>query len=497
MTHVRVQARIVTDDTGIRARIPAILVEEGGRCFALEQLVDYMITHYEAKSLAWMNKLCQVVEMLLDYTATNHVYFEKPEDLFETFTQRVYTGTIGQDGRDPSSLYWFPRRTKTARQLLTMLSEFSDWMHKKYGAVPLNPWRDATVSEQRLNWAAFINKTHRSFLGHLDSYVDAAEAAKKARNARQRRIPEGDSGGTKAFPDDRFMELLFVGFTVPGKQDSPDIVERYDWRGICITILMHWGGLRVSEPFHLWVGDVTNDPVKPDEACVRVYHPIDGAAPNDFRGPDGRRLPNRQAYLQARYPGYYPRHKETGNRKAGWKNSRLDDTAQNFMHVHWLPTGIGGRLFMQAWKLYMYQRMRARIGGDQHPFLFVSFRGAQRGQPYTIDAYRGAHSRAVRRIGLTPAKMNGTTEHGHRHAYGQRARRGAVGDIVTQRGMHHKSIDSQAVYTEPSIQEVTAALERANDVLASGKPLLLVPDLEPFLLAARKERSRHLTKKSR
>src|SRR5262249_14351604 len=114
-----------------------------------------------------------------------------------------------------------------------------------------------------------------------------------------------------------------------------------------------------------------------------------------------------------------------------------------------------------------------------------------------IDAYQDAHARAVRRIGLVPAKMNGTTEHGHRHAYGQRARRGAVDNIVTQRGMHHKSIESQAVYTEPSISEVTSALERATEALASGQSLPMVLDLEPFVLAERKERSQLLKKKSR
>ncbi|MFM0205775.1 gamma-mobile-trio recombinase GmtY [Paraburkholderia sediminicola] len=495
MSHVRVTASVVTDDTGIRVRIPAILVEQNGQCMALEPLVDYLIANSQARSHDWMTKLCQVVGMLLDYMATNHVHFERPQDLFETFVQRVYTGTIGEDGRDPSGLYWLPRRTKTAKQLLNNLSDFSDWMHAKCGAEPLNPWRQATGYEQRLNWAAFVHKSERSFLGHLDSYEDAAEAAKQARNTRQRRTPTGDLGETKVFPDDRFMELLFVGFAVPGKQDSPDIVERYDWRGICIAILMHWGGLRVSEPFHLWVSDVMVNPLNADEAMVRVYHPIDGAAPKDFRGPDRRLLPNREAYLKARYPGYPPRNRETGNRKAGWKNPKLDDTTQNYMHVHWFPAGIAGRLFLQAWKLYMYQRMRARIGADRHPFLFVSFRGAQRGEPYTIDAYRDAHKRAVRRIGLVPAKMNGTTEHGHRHAYGQRTRRGEVDNIVTQKGLHHKSIDSQAVYTEPSISQVTKALEVATDALAAGQSLPMVSGLDAFTLAERKEQKRYLTRR--
>ncbi len=497
MNHVRVTAKVITDNTGIKVTIPVILIEQDGRLDALAPLVDYLIANSHAKSVSWMTKLCQVVGMLLDYTATNHAHFDKPRGLFETFAQRVYAGTIGEDGKDPSGLYWLPIRTKTAKQLLNALSEFSDWMHAEYGATPLNPWREATGYEQRLNWAAFINKTHRSFLGHLDSFLEASEAAKQARNTRQRRTPTGDPGETKAFPDDRFRDLLLEGFTVPGRQDSCDIVERYDWRGICITILMHWGGLRVSEPFHLWVGDVMNNPHKPDEAIVRVYHPIDGAAPKDVRGPDGRFFADREAYLQARHPGYRPRHKETGNRKAGWKNPKLDDSTQNFMHVHWLPAGIGGRLFLQAWKLYMYQRARARIDAKRHPFLFVSFRGAQHGEPYTIDAYRDAHKRAVRRIGLVPAKLNGTTEHGHRHAYGQRNRRGKTGDIVTQKGLHHKSIESQEVYKGSSISEVTSILEAATDALAAGQPLPMVTDLDAIILTERKEQKRHLAHKGK
>lgn len=491
MNHARVKAKVIGDSTGIQVQIPVILVEKDGQCLPLEPLVDYLLEMSGNKSRAWMNKLCQIVEMLLDYMDANHGQFDKPVALFETFAKRVYSGTIGEEGRDPSGLYWLNKNISNAKQLLMMLSEFSDWMHGQYGTEPLNPWREATGYEQRLNWAAFINKSKRSFLGHLDSYADAAEAAKQARNVLHPRQPTGDSGEVKAFPDDRFLDLLFVGFTVPGKENSPDIVERYDWRGICITILMHWGGLRVSEPFHLWVGDVMPDLGGSDQALVRVFHPIEGAAPKDRRGPDGRFLANRAGYLKLFHPGYRPRHKESGNRFAGWKNPKLDDTQQNCMQVHWLPAKIAAKLFMQAYRLYMYQRMRARIGSEKHPFLFVSFRAEQHGEPYTIDAYGDAHKRAVRRIGMLPAKLNGTTEHGHRHAYGRRTQRGEVGEIVTQRGLHHISIESQGVYTEPSIGEVTAALERAAQALDSGEALPMVEELDAFMTAERKELKRY------
>jgi hypothetical protein len=496
MNHVRINAKVVTDDTGIQTEIPVILIEHDGRIFELEPLVDYFLANIQAKSLSWAQKLCQGVEMLLDYMAANYAYFSNPADLFATFARRVSTGTIGEDGRDPSGLYWLPKRTKNARQLLMSLSAFSDWMSRKCGTKPLNPWREATTHEQRLNWAAFINRSQRSFLGHLNSYAESAEAAKQARNTLLGRTPGGDRDGTKAFPDEKFEELLFEGFKAPGKQEGKDIVERYDWGGICITILENAGGLRVSEPFHLWVQDVQPDLQDPDVALVRVYHPVEGAAPKDFKGPDGRYLSDREAYLRVRYPGYQPRNKVTGNRRAGWKNPKLSDSQQNFMYVYWFPRDMG-RLFLQAWKLYMYKRLRARISADKHPFLFVSFRNLQHGEPYTIDAYSDAHARAVRRIGLVPAKLNGTTEHGHRHAYGQRVYRSKAGDRIIQAGLHHASPDSQVVYTEPSIEQVTRTLVAATEALAAGHALPPVIDMDQFTHPELKEKKRYLYRRLR
>ncbi len=486
MSHVRVNAKVLSDATGAMAELPVILLADGGQISALGPLVDYLLANSQARSLSWMRKVCQAVGLLLDYMEVNQSNFERPHALFDTFAQRVYSGTIGEDGRDPSGLYWLPRRSETARQLLSVLSDFSDEMHRHRGTEPLNPWREATSYEQRLGWAAFVNKSERSFLGHLDSRAEATEAAKTARSTRLRRTPVGDRAQTKAFPENRLEDLLFTGFMVPGMQQCPDIVARYDWRGICLTLLLNGGGLRDCEPFHLWVHDVATDPQDPSVALVRVFHPIDGAAPKDFRGPNGRHMANREAYLAARYPGYGPRNRATGNYHAGWKSPKLSDASQKYLHVHWFPRGMG-RLFLQAWKLYMYQRLHARIGADKHPFLFVSFRGAQRGEPYTIDAFRDAHARAVRRIGLVPAKMGGTTEHGHRHAYGQRISSVDPGERVIQSGLHHRSAESQAVYTEPSIERVTRVLTDATDSLATGGGLPMNFDLDAVLHAEREE----------
>jgi len=48
-----------------------------------------------------------------------------------------------------------------------------------------------------------------------------------------------------------------------------------------ITVLLHGGGLRESEPFHLYVSDVAIDPRNTKSALVRLYHPERGKAPED------------------------------------------------------------------------------------------------------------------------------------------------------------------------------------------------------------------------
>jgi integrase len=115
--------------------------------------------------------------------------------------------------------------------------------------------------------------------------------------------------------------------------------------------------------------------------------------------------------------------------------------------------------------MYLAQRISYGISADKHPFLFVSHHGEYLGEPYTMSSFREALARAVQRIGMGSSKAEGTTEHGHRHAYGQRATRGDLGVSVIQAGMHHASPESQEVYTAPSITHVTQKMAQAAKTL--------------------------------
>lgn len=457
MMHATIHAKVVRDNTGVHAEIPVILTDNG----PLMPLVDYLLKHLGVRSQTWMTKVVQGVSLLLDYMEFNQECFDNPAKLFETFAQHLYTGTVGADGVDPSTLYWQGRSPAVVRQLVTLVSDFSDWMAREVGAKPLNPCREATGYEEMLAWAAWHQKRDRAFLAHTWDLETASLAMTRARNVLLKRTPLIDHDKVKFFPDDRISDLLFKGFIVPGKQNSPRIAERVNLRDILITLLMHYGGLRMSEPFHLYVQDVVADPIYPGSALVRVYHPSQGAAPPDWMDAKGKPVRcYRNAYLRGKY-GMRPRdeYADTAQLFAGWKGNTLNATDKS-MDVYWFPQW-AGELFWKLWILYLMQRVQKECN---HPFAFVTLDG----KPYALDSFENQHRRAVERIGLTVAKALGTTPHAHRHAYGQRLADAEIDPIYRKKALHHKSLESQIVYTEPDRAKLERLLAEATQKQKTG-----------------------------
>ncbi|MEA4847167.1 MAG: gamma-mobile-trio recombinase GmtY [Clostridiaceae bacterium] len=493
MKHVKVNAETYRDNSAKSINLPTILIEYNGKIQIIKQLHEYQIK-YHTKSRSWHKKLIQAIGLLLDYLEANENNYNGAKQFFAAFADAIYSGTINEDGYDPSGLYWLPKRTANANMLLMALNGFSDWLYKEYGAVQLNPWREATSYEQRLNWMAQINKSHHSFLGHLDSSLDMTETARQVRNVMNRRKPASTQGATKAFPEDKIEELLMEGFKKTRKGVELPLIDRYNWRDMAITILMHFGGLRHSEVFHLWVHDVYPDPKDPDLAVVRIYHPSEGKAPQDFKNPvTGKYITDRETYLLLRY-GLLPRNKYAANdrRFAGWKEPLLNDGNDKYMHVFW-SSKEWGYIFMYVWKMYMAQRLREGIQ-DTHPFAFVSFHHQYKGDMMSLSTQRESHAKAVQKIGLTVSKGNGTTEHGHRHAYGQRLKNLGLSSNEIRVAMHHKSIESQAVYTEPTISDVTASLSKATVSLEEGIQLPMVTEIDAWFDEDKKYQKRYTYK---
>ncbi|MDO5294942.1 MAG: gamma-mobile-trio recombinase GmtY [bacterium] len=399
MRYVQVSSKTYRDNTGRSIDLPTLLVEYNGETMLLEQLHRYQIKN-RGKSRTWHKKLVQAVGLLLDYMEANQKCYSSAKEFFDTFTESVYSGTINEEDSDPSGLYWLPKRVETANPLLTALDGFSDWLYEEYGAIQLNPWRKATRYEERLNWMAQINKSQHSFLGHLDDVHEMSETAKLARNVVRRRKSYSSKGNTKAFPESKILELLCEGFKNTRKNYELDLVDRFNWRDIAITILMHGGGLRHSEVFHLWIQDVYADLDGPNLAVVRIYHPSEGKAPEDFKNPTtGKYVTDRESYLLLKY-GLHPRNMYSGEDKrfAGWKDPRLDNDEDKYMHVYWMSKE-WGYAFMHVWKMYMAKRLRDGIQ-DTHPFAFVAHSPKVLGEMMPLRTQRESHEKAVEKIGL-------------------------------------------------------------------------------------------------
>lgn len=457
MLHTTIRGKVKRDHTGVVAEIPVILTEHG----PLQPLVDYFLVHSHGRSSAWMTKTVQAVGLLIDYMVANHDCFDDPKQLFESFAQRLATGTVGNDGTDASGLYWNGLSPQVVTTLVKGVSDFSDWMARELDTRPLNPWRTATRSEEMLSWAAWHQRRDRAFLAHTWDRENDLLAMTRARNVLLKKTPIVDHERVKRFPSERISDLLFKGFIVPGKQTSPRLEDRLNLRDILITLLMHFGGLRISEPFHLFVHDVVPDPIHRDRALVRIFHPSLGAAPSDWLDVKGKPIKcNRLTYLNGKY-GLRPRNHYgfTDQLFAGWKGNALD-SRDCFMYVNWFP-GWAAALFWKLWVFYMVRR--AQLSCD-HPFAFVTLRG----KPYSIDSFERQHRRAVERIGLTVAKAEGTSPHGHRHAYGQALSDANVDPILMKKAFHHKSLESQLVYTEPDRARLVRALEAAAERESTG-----------------------------
>uniref|UniRef100_UPI000B065BBC gamma-mobile-trio recombinase GmtY n=1 Tax=Vreelandella aquamarina TaxID=77097 RepID=UPI000B065BBC len=253
-----------------------------------------------------------------------------------------------------------------------------------------------------------------------------------------------------AFPASKFEAFFTQG--IGGAKDP-----RVALRDKLILLLMHGSGLRVSEAMVLWVTDVFENPADPSQALVRIYSEREGVAPEGWKSRKGER--NRKAYLKEKY-GRVPRCDMKGTQHLGWK-SKLVDNKEGYLIAQWFPVDFA-KVFMMLWKTYLKYRATADA---HHPYAFISFDSKAFGNPYTINAFNQNYAAGLRRIGLDPNKAEGLDPHGHRHNYGRRLTQAGIDPLIRKKCLHHKSLESQTVYTLPGNQDVSNLLSAASEQL--------------------------------
>ena len=446
-----VKAKVFTDETGIPLEVPVIVTVDG----PLEVLLDYLIARWGQRSPAWMLKVVFAVRLFLEYLSV-HLDYTDEQAIFESFRQKLILGTIGADG-DPSGLWWSPRGAHDANRITGNLTELFNWWGKKNPgkAVPAHPWTGG-AHDLRVALAAYIYRRNQAFLGHTwDSVEEASKRASGAQvKGKANATPSTIRSTPPEFPETRILDLILKGFKVG---------SRFNLRDMLITLLMNGAGFRESEPFHLYLWDVMEDPAQKGLALVLIHHPAYGAAPRDPNWVElsGRQRTGTRAQYLAEHYGLTPRHRGLSTTAVGWKGGAHEtDHGGFYKQAYWFPQEFG-ELFWTLWTAYMGQVADIDMRERTHPYAFMNTMREPLGHVYKLGKFQDSHANAVRRIGLIPSKNLGTSEHGHRHAYAQRLRRAGVSPRMIMRFLHHTDPASQEVYTEANNKECHDELSAA------------------------------------
>lgn len=446
-----IRSSVFIDSSGTSFEIPVILTSDG----PLEILLDYFLDQWDHRSAGWKVKVCHSVRLFLEHRSATDSS-QNDVNRFQNFRLNLLTGTVnGKDkATDGSNLWWSARSRRQVNTILVHLTDlFLWWSDKTDAIVPLpTSWR-GSKGDAQLAEAAFKYRRHQAFLGHTWSTTTESARRNGSRSrAPQYRLPAKEKEAPLDFPDENIAQLCLEGFRV-GK--------RLNLRDVAITLLLNGAGFRLSEPFHLYLTDVIEDPAMPGSALVLIHHPEQGEAPRDPRWLDMRgkeKSGHRAQYLAERF-GLSPRNWLLSGQGAGWKGGTHESRySRHYKQAYWFVPEFG-MLFWKVWNLYVEQVQRISIEKRNHPYAFVNTIREPIGQPYSISSYEQSHARAVQRIGLRPSLQLGTHIHGHRHAYAQRLRRAGIPDHMIRRFLHHTDVTSQQTYTQPSQDECLAALK--------------------------------------
>ena len=162
---IKIKARYQNDQTGRTIKLPALWTESGVLVSHLRYLADN-----SKKSSSWKEKSTQAVKLLIEYINANVGLFKKTTKLLASFARALEEGTVDpRTLKDPSQLFWLPKSSEHCSDLLFLITDYTDWLSRQsdFKIKLANPFRQATSTEQRMNWCAFHNKRNRVFLNHL------------------------------------------------------------------------------------------------------------------------------------------------------------------------------------------------------------------------------------------------------------------------------------------------------------------------------------------
>lgn len=448
--------------------VPLLFYPDGTICHDFVRFLRCPL--YLGKSGAWQMLHARALTRLWNYQAcavrVGEQSSEATASLVGHFVEALLYGTMQADGSDPTGLHWMPLGWSETHRYLQALIRFANFQAEEGRARGPALLPSARPSGLAL-WESFQNRRAHSLLAHLKDFDGAAERrdspppfARQLLGSRQARCPS-------PFPKPLEAAFFVNGILRRRRRDVTRGLCPHAIRDALLFWLLLYGGLRKSEPLHLFLGDIEPDADR--GATVWLHHPESGHAPDSKL--------TRSEYLRRTY-GLFPRCRLAISDPmfAGWKSVALNESSRSrgrFDRVHWI-TRHAGRFFWALHTLYVTQ---IRPKTAKHPYYFVNLSRSAYGRPMTIDAIDDAFARALRRLRLLPDASQGLSPHAMRHRYGQALVEGDIKPKAIQLCMHHRHPASHHIYTRPSPQQLTEVLQKAFSKIEAG-----VADFDPSSL---------------
>lgn len=442
--HVTVK-QIVKFKSGITSGCIILYIKPIGceTAIVFKELLNYF-DMYSGYSLSWQRQVARAVGLFYDYCIVKAPTYKNDNNVAETIRGFIQCSIAG----DPI-LGWVPTKIRTVRKYVTYIIEFSKYLELDGSLARPN----SKIHIEYFYRACAVKK--KSFLSHITDISKVSESLQAKSADHIFKFPKHANTTSikiNSFPEELIEPLLNEGFKL--KNGEENIGAKM------LTILMLFGGMRNSEPYHLWFNDI-NIFAKSGNLEIILHHPSD----SNCNIPPYREK-TRSHYLLERK--MLPRNHKNNphNFFSGWKNLALDNNLTTEIKI--IHSDIED-LFIDLYKKYMQQRelcIRAYMikHGHDHPFLFVKTGDRDDlGAPLSMSSYIKSLKAAIVRLNnlgydSTYGTDNGISPHAMRHWFASMLTEAGIDSKVIQTLMNHRSILSQEVYKSSNKRMINKAL---------------------------------------
>ena len=403
-----------------------------------------------SRSLSWQRHFARAVGLFYDYCIVKCSAYKNDNDATDAIRGFVESSL----GGDPE-LGWTPSSIGVVKRNLGYIMEFSKHTSEFLGERLLP--KEGSSTRLKYFYRAYEAK-QKSLLSHVTDVRRVASRLQIQSNNHVfnfNRTP--NEKHVELFPEDMIEPLFKHGFKL--SNDDEDLGTKM------LTALLLFGGMRNSEPFHLWFNDFS---IYPSTGALSIFlhHPSEAAC----NIPPQKKMLRKEYLMQRRLK---PRNDRATSKSyhAGWKDLAIDNHHRT--EIRLIHKEIESH-FVLWWSEYMRLReacMRSykENHGFEHPFFFVKTGDKNDlGAPLSINAYIKALKRAVVRLekkgyAVEWGYIEGVSPHPMRHWFVTKLEENNVSPKIIQGLANHRNILSQEIYKGVTAKQIDSALNKISN----------------------------------